>query len=325
MFFPHHLSFLKKFPSNENVTYFSESRQFAHDEAEYDNQYNVDPSDLSSGKGLVNLLRKSQANFHGPALEIGCGTGLLSLGLVAAKAYPATVLSDPSLAFIKITRKKVRDAGLESPSVQYAVLLGEDADRLPANTFSLIAMRSTLHHILDVDKFIRDVARALRPGGVFACEEPCAEGYILMGAMAQFFPAVLAADGRPLTPQQAASVQLFVDTMRFYARRDVDKSLYEDKHLFRVDELMKNSASAGLQLSFHRNQTYEHYQREGELLPTYNFQEFFFNYLKYCMSFDDDLMQILRNPIAQYSKYVMDFSTGGNSPYLYGAFIFRKG
>lgn len=326
MFFPNPVRFLKSFPKTEDVSYLSEPRNFAHDESDYDNQYKNDPANLSVGRGLISLLRQRQADFRGPALEIGCGTGLLSLGIVDSKAYPVTILSDPSPAFIQITRKKVRAASLESPAVRYAILRAEEIDRLPADTFSLIVLRSTLHHVSDVDKFIRDAGRALRRGGVFACEEPCMEGYVLMGALAQFFPAVMAGLGRPLTAEQTAKVQFFVDTMRFYARRDVDKSTAEDKHLFRVDELMRTGATAGLSVEFCSNLTFGHFDSPPDAMPApHNFQDFFFDYLKYCMSFDDELVGLFREHFAPYCQYVKDISANGNGPHLYGVFVCKKG
>src|SRR5579862_9047284 len=114
MFFPNPARFLKSYPSADGVVQMSEPRAYTFDEADYDNQYKLDPGNLSVGKGLVEMCRRSKADFRGPALEIGCGSGLLSLGLVAQKAYPLTILSDPSPDFLRITRKKVQAAGLES-------------------------------------------------------------------------------------------------------------------------------------------------------------------------------------------------------------------
>jgi len=160
--FPNPVGFLKGFPITDGMVYLSEPRFFAHKETEYDSQYNNDPGNLSVGKGLVSLLRRCQADFHGPALEIGCGTGLLSLGLVAEKAYPVTILSEPSPDFLRITRKKMQLAGLDSPTVRYAILRAEELERLPADMFSLIVLRSTLHHVLDAKKFMHAAARARR-------------------------------------------------------------------------------------------------------------------------------------------------------------------
>ncbi|NJN99977.1 MAG: hypothetical protein HC875_40650 [Anaerolineales bacterium] len=70
--------------SGENgLKFISQPRRFAHDETKYDEQYQIEPTDMRAGQGLVNLLRTYQADFSGPGLEIGCGTGRLSVGLVA--------------------------------------------------------------------------------------------------------------------------------------------------------------------------------------------------------------------------------------------------
>jgi hypothetical protein len=51
-------------------------------------------------------------------------------------------------------------------------------------------------------------------------EEPCYEGYVLMGAMTQFMPDILKGHGVTLTDKQFADIQIFADAMKFYARRD---------------------------------------------------------------------------------------------------------
>jgi len=128
--------------------------------------------------------------------------------------------------------------------------------------------------VLDVDAFIASAARALKPGGVLTFEEPCLEGYVLMGAMAQFLPAVAKGAGTPLTEAQLGHVDLFVRSMAFYARRDLDKSKAEDKHLFRVDELMRSGATCGVEFDFKSNRTYESFLGEPGADPVF-FERFF--------------------------------------------------
>jgi len=316
---------LKSLPTEDGMVYLSQPRRFAHDETLYDQQYANEPSHFLAGRGLVKLLKSTGADFTGPALEIGCGTGLLSLGLVAGEPYPLTLLTDPSPDFVRITRKKLRSNAAETSGLRYGILMAEEVDRLQPDTFSLIALRSTLHHVSDVEKFIQHSARALCANGVLAFQEPCMEGYVLMGAMAQFLPAVVQNEGGRLTDAQAASVKLFVDSMCFYARRDLDKSAAEDKHLFRVDELTKIGAACGLDVEFWPNLSYENFAVEGWAQPDQaNFQSFFYNYLKYCMSFDEALMQIFQKHFAKYCKFVNDISANGAGPYMHGVFLCRK-
>jgi ubiquinone/menaquinone biosynthesis C-methylase UbiE len=276
---------------------------------------------LQVGRGLIALL--NGADRSGPALEVGCGTGLLSLGLAAESPYPWTILTDPSPAFLKITRDKLATSKVDQARVTYAVMLGEEIDRIPEASLSLIVLRSTLHHILDVDAFIRNSARALKPGGVLTFEEPCLEGYVLMGGMMQFLPAAARARGNPLTPEQEKTVDWFVRTMSFYARRDLDKTKAEDKHLFRVDELMRTGATCGLEVEFKPNRTYEKFAGD-EVSEASNFRTFFRDYARYCMSWDESLMRVFDEVMTPYCNFVEEASKGASGPYLHGVFVCKK-
>lgn len=131
---------LETLPLNGDYPCISEARRFQHDEFNYDVQYENKPEDIDVGRGAVGFSREYGVDTDGPALEIGCGTGLLSLGLVNENVFPAVLLTDPSPAFLNITRCKLKHAGVNSYTARYALLQGEDTDRLPENTFSLIAL-----------------------------------------------------------------------------------------------------------------------------------------------------------------------------------------
>ncbi len=316
---------LSALPRRDGISGISESRAYAHDEAGYDEQYQSDPANLTVGRGLVNLLREQGAPFDGPALEVGCGTGLVSLGLGAQQAYPLLVITDPSPKFLDITRRKIRAHALDESRLRWAVLMGEEIDRLPEGAWSLIVLRSTLHHIVDVDGFLRAAARALAPAGVLAFQEPCSEGYILMGALVQFLPVLAGRAGKSLTPEQAQRVRAFANAMKFYARRDVDKSKHEDKHLFRVDELMRTGGACGLEVRFEPNMTFDyHGSPTGERWGPDRFAAFFRGYARYCMSWDEGLMRLFDEHLAPFCAYIDELSGGGGGPYMHGVFTCVK-
>jgi len=100
----------------------------ATDEAKYDEQYNNQPN-LTVGRGVLAAVQG--ADTSAPALEVGCGTGLVSLGLAAHSPYPLTILTDPSPAFLRITQRKMEAAGISTERTAFAVLMGEELDRLP--------------------------------------------------------------------------------------------------------------------------------------------------------------------------------------------------
>ena len=319
------LAWLNSLPKAETFPLISTPRYFAHDESQYDAQYQCDPANLQVGRGLLTLLKECGADCASPAVEIGCGTGLLSLGLAADNPYPHVLITDPSPSFLKITQKKLRVQGLDEARVAFAVLTGEEIDRLPADSFSLVALRSTLHHILDVEEFIRRSARVLRPGGVLAFQEPSLDGYLLMGAVLQFLPLLLKAAKQKLSKAHHSKIEEFVHAMSFYARRDLDKSQAEDKHLFRVDEVMRLGASCGLSVEFRPNVGFEAFSFPPQSRPKpEGFTSFLRSYARYCMSWEPPLIQMLDEHLVPFCQYVEQASGGGSGPYLHGVFVCRK-
>ena len=151
------------------------------------------------------------------------------------------------------------------------------------------------------------------------------EGYVLMGAMAQFIPLVIERSGINLSDAQRDQIKRFIDTMKFYARRDLDKSTAEDKHLFRVDEIMKISSSAGLSVEFLPNAAYDRYALTAEKRQgPFSFYAFFHDYLKYCMSFDPELTGLFDTHFRNYCGFVEELSASSSPPYMHGVFVCRK-
>jgi ubiquinone/menaquinone biosynthesis C-methylase UbiE len=316
---------LADLPKEDGFVHISRPRRYAFDEGGYDAYYSSDPANLMVGRGVVAVAREAGGPTDGAALEVGCGTGLVSLGLIEQNAYPLTVITDPSPEFLKITQKKVRAHSLREDRVCYAVLMGEEIDRLPESEFSLIVLRSTLHHILDVDAFIAGAARALRPGGVLTFQEPCSEGYLLMGAVVGTLPALAAAAGSPLSAEQERQVRLFADSMAYYTRRDLDKTEAEDKHLFKVDEIMKSGERAGLSFTFHPNTTFDKWTLPRDSRPgPETFGPFFRSYAKHCMAWNEDLLALFDRFLAPACRYVDEASSGGGGPYMHGVFAGKK-
>jgi ubiquinone/menaquinone biosynthesis C-methylase UbiE len=303
----------------------SKPRSFAHDESDYDRQYGNEPLNFEVGEGLVEVYREFGGDFSAPALEIGSGTGLMSLGLVASARFPCVILTDTSPAFLEITRKKIRRANVPLDKTAFAVLSGDDLNLLPQEAFSLVGLRSVLHHVIDVDRFVHATARSLIPGGMMIMEEPCLEGAVVMAAIAQFMPAVVKAAGDDFDDAAQKSVSIFLDTMKFYCRRDMDKSTAEDKHIFRVDELLKLGERCGLSLDYCPNRTFYRwsprrpYNNEPE-----SFTGFFRDYLKYCMSFNEQFMALFDKYMTPYTAWVEELALQNNGPYMHGVFVFKK-
>ena len=319
---PASMAWLDAFQNQDGTVLISENRPFQHDEADYDNQYGNQDYD-TSGRGLMNVLRKFDCDLSGPVLELGCGTGVATVGLCKARDVPWFLITDSSTAFIDITKRKLARSGVNSDRIRYAVLSDGDLDRLPDASVSAIVLRSVVHHFLDVPGWIRAAARVLRPGGVIVCEEPAAQGYLIMGIIAQ---TVAANETNGLTPDQRAKARLMADTMKAYNRCDMDKSAWEDKHLFRPELMNEWARAAGLESYFIPSANSESFADglDGAVTKT-DFREFFESYLQYCMNFGPgDAAQIARAGDAICS-YLVEACAGTREPYLMGLFALRKG
>jgi ubiquinone/menaquinone biosynthesis C-methylase UbiE len=107
------------------------------------------------------------ADFVAPAgtervLDIGTGAGHTALAL--APRVSSVVLTDPVPTMLATARRLFAEAGVQNAEFVEAV-----AERLPFPdaSFDVVTTRLAAHHFDDVALAMREVARVLRPGGVF--------------------------------------------------------------------------------------------------------------------------------------------------------------
>ena len=317
-------SWIEQLPKWHGWLQLSVERAYMHAEEEYDQQYGVTTTIPEEGEGLCNLLKTHQVDTSGPALEIGCGTGYLSFGLAKHYPGPDILITDPSPAFLRLTQSLFDDQAGFSARRHYGVFNADDMDQLPPDMFSVIALRSTLHHILRVEDFIAACARTLRPGGALVMSaEPCESGYLLMATFARFIPTALKAAGIEMRPEWTRQLNEFTDAVKFYCLRDIDKAAAEDKHLFDPHELAELGAAHGLHLRFFPTATF------WDFAPPYarnfrGFTEFFFIYLQNCMRFDAEFVELIRVHLKDQLKYIDDCYRSHPGPAITGVFLLKK-
>ena len=316
---------IEQLPRWRGLLQLSPERPYQHAEEQYDNQYGVTAPEPEEGQGLCALLKTHHVDTTGPALEIGCGTGRLTFGLAQHYPGPDFLITDPSQSFLRITQSQFGSGTGYPTRLHFAVLNADDLGQLPPDMFSLITMRSTLHHILGWQKFLADCARILRPGGALVMgAEPCESGYILMAAVSQSIIPVLESGGVEVKPAWRKQLEFFTETVKFYCRRDLDKSTAEDKHLFRVHELGDLGAEHGLNLRFFPNATFSDYAPPYE--PDFvSFSIFFMNYLQFCMMFDDEFLKLIRRHLKTQLKFIDDCYRSHVGPTITGLFLLKKG
>ena len=94
-------------------------------------------------------------------LDVGCGGGLLAEEFARA-GYEVTGI-DPAPESIETARAHASVSGL---SIEYRTGAGEHLP-FPEGSFDHLACCDVLEHVDDVDRVIGEIARVLRPGGLF--------------------------------------------------------------------------------------------------------------------------------------------------------------
>jgi SAM-dependent methyltransferase len=111
-------------------------------------------------------------------LELGCGTGDLTLALLDAGAEVTAI--DVSPGMVELARRRVRHFRPVTPPPRLVVAA---AERLPFDdgAFDVVVGRFILHH-LDVTRAAAEIARVLAPGGVAVFAENSGRNPLLMFA-----------------------------------------------------------------------------------------------------------------------------------------------
>lgn len=307
-------SFLQNTPRDkDNYLLISPHRKYQHDEQSYDNQYQRSPYDYVAGKGLLNLAKSLNLDFNNPILELGCGTGRLSVGLLKVFDQAKVLITDESSIFLGISRQKFLENGLVFPHL--GVLQFEDIGAHPDDTFSLIVIRSPLHHVDKYDEFLIAASKKLVRGGSLVFQEPLYEGLFILGLIAKYLQ-------KSTSDQELLKdLKLLSDTMRFYCRTDADKSLAEDKYVFRLNDILSAANNAELGLKSFPNRSFEDFAGEPS---QFDYSKFAQNYLKYCMSFSDKTVTFFMSNASDVLEYITEISGTDRAPESSGVFVLTR-
>jgi SAM-dependent methyltransferase len=299
--------------SAEGYLQISPHRKFEHDEHAYDAQYRIEPQDMVLGEGLFRLAQQLGVDTQGYLLELGCGTGRLSVGLPRFFDANRVIVTDGSSTFVDLTRRKFEGNGLALPYL--GVLQFDDLGKLPDGVFSMLVMTSTLHHVNEYREFIATAAQKLAPGGCIVVQEPLFEGLFLMGLIAKSLLRQAPDD------EIRRDLALLSDTMEFYCRNDVDKSSAEDKYAFRLSDILAAANTAGLGLRYFPNHTLGHFATGW---TGFSYASFARDYLVHCMSFGPKTVDFYLHGGADAFEFIRRVSGLDRAPESVGVFALLK-
>lgn len=109
-------------------------------------------------------VRRILAGKHGAALDLGAGRGISSYALARDGWQVSALEPDPSeVVGAGAISTLSREAGLD---IRIEQEWGESLP-FPDSSFDLVHGRQVLHHAKDLQKLCAEVARVLKPGGLF--------------------------------------------------------------------------------------------------------------------------------------------------------------
>ena len=118
-------------------------------------------------------------------------------------------------------------------------------------------------------------------------------------------------------------LKLLVDTMKAAANRTIDKSTWEDKHVFRVSDLVRWSERLALEVEFISNREFNDFDK-GSRAESFTYREFIHMYIAKCLNYGEDFAAKFCDDLPTIYGYLDKVSSGNNAPHFHGIFILRK-
>ncbi|MBJ6799688.1 class I SAM-dependent DNA methyltransferase [Geomonas propionica] len=126
-------------------------------------QWDQEPRRLKLAQDVVAAMRQAlPLNRDMEALDYGCGSGLVTLGLHPFVGRIAG--ADSSAGMLEVLNRKIQSQSLANV---LTLPLDLELQRLEGS-FDLIVSSMTLHHVQDIPALIATLSKALKPGGWLA-------------------------------------------------------------------------------------------------------------------------------------------------------------
>ncbi len=222
------------------------SLRTALEDADYDAKAGYDDARMARiGAAWKAVFDQAGLDITGKTvLEIGAGTGALTIGLLRGSAVGSILATDISSQFLKLTLARGEgDARLAAVRC--------DCNHIPVQdgTVDLVLGRSILHHLIDYDQVLAQCARILGPGGKAIFYEPVLEGKLIVAMYAAMVLEQVERDGTSDFTEQEVNklraVQRHITKAAWYPQDRASLAKLEDKYIFTLPGLSETGLKAG--------------------------------------------------------------------------------
>ena len=310
----------KSLQLDNDIYYISKDRKFTFNEEEYGSH--IDLSSKEYGQGILQILEEEKTITNGYAFEIGCGNGLVSVSLSQVNQFKEFIISDASSDFVKICKRNVDKYSNNTKNISYAVFNGDDLNKLPNNTFSLIIMANALHHINHFEDFIILIEKKLTHNGVFICQEPISDGFMSLALIAKSYLSFTKKIDKVLKMRLEEIANFIANSNR----RDIDKSELEDKHIFNIYELQNIASNANLKLQVYPNMSLGSLASGVKNIKNKqtSFSIMAKDYIKFCLNWEEKIKQEIYTLFDEVFQYYDTAYSNSFYPPISGVFSFKK-
>lgn len=298
--------------------YIISNLPYQFNEEEYDKQYGYNKINQDIRKGFAKLLMENKINTSYPFLEIGAGTGVLTLPILQDNNFPLHIISDSSISFLKILQKKLNYSNI-SANTKFCSMKAEELELFPDKIFSVIALRYVLHHISDWKNFIGLCRRKLINGGALIFEEPLSNGFVLEAFAVQFLPVLASIDKNDLTNEENNCLLSLLNVTKFYLNKSLDKSFSEDKHAFQIEDIWQAAQESSFSC-----RAYPGYGID-RLVPLCkdNFMEMFLYNCRHNLSYPESFVNKVDKYLSPYAKFLQNLDENAVVSFNRGIFVLK--
>jgi ubiquinone/menaquinone biosynthesis C-methylase UbiE len=153
----------------------------ALDDIDYDSFYGVSQKGADELRhGFISALGSYWPRSFSPAIEIGTGTGYLTMALLQHEPEIALVVTDVSPKMLQLCRERLSSIIPGSEEKTFFATYSGEEDFAKPGAFEVCFGSSVLHHILNVPAFLKHAQRILTADGVAFFLEPNLDYHVVL-------------------------------------------------------------------------------------------------------------------------------------------------